>query len=407
MSVQIRSISADELDTFHRTMAVPFVFDVTPERTEHIKNAFELERLRAAFDGDQMVATFGAFSLRLSVPGAILETAGTTVVTVLPTHRRRGILRSLMTEHLAEVHSNGEPLAALWASESSIYGRFGYGPSSELAVMRLEKPFAELQQPISIQATMRLVDRDEAATVFPKIYEHVARKRPGTFLRSDHWWEHRILGDPEFVRGESPAHRRVLHVRDGQPVGYAIYRTRNDAAQDTIQVQLVELIGIDAESQKALWQYLFGIDLVSSIQYSNQPVDDPLRWWLAHPRRMQRRIEDALWVRPVDVIACLNARRYSSAGSVIFRMRDELCPWNGGVFHLETDSHGTARCQRTDSDADAQIELTPYALGAAYLGGHRLRDLARAGVVSGTAQTLERADAMFTWDPLPWCQEVF
>jgi len=406
MSIHIRSISADEREAFLQTMAVPFVFDVTPERTERFSNAFELERLRAAYDGDQMVATFGALSLQLSVPGASLATAGATVVTVLPTHRRQGILRSLMTEHLAEVHRAGEPLAALWASESSIYGRFGYGPSSERAVMRLEKPFANMQQPIEIQSMMRLVDADQAAAVFPRIFEMVASQRPGMFSRNEHWWKHRILSDPEFARGESSAHRRVLYTRHGAPAGYVIYRTRGDlVATGAIRVQLVELIGVDAEAERSLWQYLFGIDLSSAIDYSNQPVDDSLRWWLAEPRRMRRRIEDALWIRPVDVIACLNARRYSSADSIVFRMHDELCPWNDGVYALESDLDGTAFCQRTESAP--QIELTPFALGAAYLGGHRFRDLARAGVLTGTAQTLERADAMFNWDPLPWCQEVF
>ena len=79
-------------------------------------------------------------------PGGRLPTAGTSVVAVAPTHRRRGILRAMMTQHLAEVHEKGEPLAALWASESSIYGRFGYGPASERAVMKLAKSFARFSR---------------------------------------------------------------------------------------------------------------------------------------------------------------------------------------------------------------------------------------------------------------------
>ena len=156
---------------------------------------------------------------------------------------------------------------------------------------------------------------------------------------------------------------------------------------------------------EALWQYIFGIDLISSIVYWNQPVDDPLRWWLVQPRRMERRIEDALWLRPVDVAAALNERQYACAGAVVFCMRDELCPWNDGVYRLEVDGDGKACCQRTQ--ADAEIDLTPYALGATYLGGHRFRDLARSGIVTGKADALKRIDAMFTWDPLPWCQEIF
>ena len=405
MSIHIRPITENEREAFHQTMAVPFVFDVTPERTERFNNVFELERLRAAFDGDQMVATFGALSLQLTVPGAALATAGTTVVTVLPTHRRQGILRSLMTDHLADVHRNGESLAALWASESSIYGRFGYGPSSERATMRLDRTSSQFETPLDIRSTMRLVDAEHAASVFPAIFAQVARLRPGMFQRNDAWWHHRTLSDPPFARGESTAHRRVLHLRAGEPVGYAIYRTRDDAAAESVRVQLVELIGTDSEAEKALWQYLFGIDLCSGIDYANQPVDDPLRWWLTEPRRMQRRIEDALWIRPVDVMVCLSERKYSSSGSVVFRMRDALCPWNEGVYKLESDHDGAGRCTRSESAVE--LELTPFALGAAYLGGQRFHDLARAHLVSGSMEALERADRMFRWDALPWCQEVF
>lgn len=405
MSVQIRPITAAQIETFQQTMSVPFGSDPTPELAERFANVFELERLRAAFDGDQMVATFGAFSFRLAVPGSMLPTAGTTVVTVLPTHRRQGILRAMMTEHLAEVHANKEPLAALWASESSIYGRFGYGPASDRAVIRVEKSYAHMQQPISIRGTVRLVDRDEALGVFPGIYEKAARVRPGMFLRDKGWWEHRLLSDPQNMRQGATALRRVLHVRAGGPAGYVLYRTHTDHTQATTEVKLVELVGVDFESEKTLWQYIFGIDLVTSIVHWNQPVDHPLRWWLQQPGRMERKIEDALWVRPVDVAAALSGRRYARDGCVVFRMHDQQCPWNDGVYRLDVDGDGTGHCQR--AEADAEIDLTAYALGAVYLGGHRFRDLARSGIVTGTVPALQRADSMFSWDPLPWCPEVF
>ena len=138
---------------------------------------------------------------------------------------------------------------------------------------------------------------------------------------------------------------------------------------------------------------LIGIDLIDSIKYWNQPMDDPLRWWLQQPRCMERKIEDALWVRPVDVAAALVGRRYSSAGALVFRMRDEICPWNDGVFRLQAGNDGTGEC--TQSNAVPDIELTPYALGALYLGGNRFSDLARSGVLTGTPAALNRADAMF------------
>jgi predicted acetyltransferase len=145
--------------------------------------------------------------------------------------------------------------------------------------------------------------------------------------------------------------------------------------------------------------------LIETVEYWNQPLDDPLRWWLTDPRRMERKIEDSLWIRPVDVLAALNGRRYACAGSVSLRMQDELCPWNTGVNRLEVDESGTGTCQRFDGDA--KVNLTPYALGAAYLGGVRFNDLANSGFISGSADAISEIDAMFAWSQPPWCQEIF
>ena len=405
MSVDIRPITADEYDAFRRAMSVPFSFDPTPEGTERARQTVELDRLRAAFDGAEIVATFGAYSLELTGPGGTIPTAGTSAITVLPTHRRQGLLRRLMMQHLEEVHERGEPLAALWASESSIYGRFGYGPASDYVFMTLPKPFARLQQPVDICGTMRLVGQEEAQAAFPPILAAAVAQRPGMYARRDTWWAHRIFEASPSGRGGATAHRRVLYVRDGQPQGYVIYRTKQEMGSDDSMVRIIELIAAHPEAEKALWQYIFGIDLMESIQAWNRPVDDPLGWWLEDPRRMQRRVFDALWLRPIDVVKALCARRYASPGCVVFRLIDSVCPWNEGVYRLEADACGTGYCSRTD--ASPELELTAYTLGAIYLGGRRCQALARAGLVTGSPAALRRADALFAWDPLPWCHEPF
>ena len=405
-NVQVRGIDEGELETFLRTMSAPYGFDPAPERLTRLKNCFDVSRFRAAFDGEQMVATFGSLALKMTVPGGAVPTAGTSVVSVAPTHRRRGIMRALMAEHLADVHARGEPLAGLWASESSIYGRFGYGLASERMLMKLEKPFARFAQPASCTGSLRLVEVDEALRLFPAIFDQMVSRRPGMFARSPSWWKNRNLADPDFLRmAGATAHRRAVYVRDNQPAGYVIYRTRREAGLKPVELQVVELLGLDQEAERALWQFVFGVDLVDSIYYWNQPLDDPLRWWLEQPRRMDRRIEDALWLRPVDVAVALAARTYSSAGRVIFCMRDEQCPWNAGVFALETDERGAATCQHVDRPVE--VELTPYALGCTYLGGQSFQDLAAAGIISGSPEALRQLDAMFAWRPVPWCQEVF
>lgn len=329
MSIELRQPKADEMLLFHQAESVPFGYDPTPEAIERNLKTIDPDRLRAAYDGTQIVATFGAYSLQLTVPGGVVPTAGTTAVTVLPTHRRRGILRQLMEAHLLDVHERGEPLAALWASESSIYGRFGYGPAADLARTSLAKPFAVMAQPVDITGAMRFVDRDEAEATFPAIYATACRQRPGIFARSEAWWRHRRLDDPDFIHEGATKHRRVLHERDGRALGYVMYRTRRSPEGD-LTVIVIDLAAVQPEAEKALWQFIFGIDLAIEIR-SWRPLDDPLLWWLEQPRRMERRLEDSLWVRPIDVVNALNRRRYHAPAASCFGSR---MPCAGGMRAL-------------------------------------------------------------------------
>ena len=53
------------------------------------------------------------------------------------------------------------------------------------------------------------------------------------------------------------------------------------------------------------------------------------------------------------------------------------------------------------------LELEARDLAAAYLGTASFHSLARAGrVAERTPGSLARADAMFRWDPAPWCPNV-
>ena len=406
MPYPIRKIEAEEQEKFMRTLSIPFCMDLSPGVAERFRVALEHADLCAAFDGDEMVSTFGSYNLNLTVPGGVqVPTAGTTVVTVLPTHRRRGILRAHMFEHFRDARDKEQPLAALWAAESHIYGRFGYGPAADAHRITIQKPHARLAEPVDIAGSMRLVDEEEALRVFPAIHSRVAKNRTGMFDRSPQWWKLRNLADPEELRRGATSHRRVLHLREGEPAGYAIYRTLTNFTTYTNELQLIELIGQDPAAEKALWQYSFGVDLVASLSHWNLAGDDPLLWWIEQPRELQRKVSDSIWVRPVDVAEALRLRRYASAGRVVFRFRDEYCPWNEGTYLLETDRDGTARCEKTD--ASPELELTPYSLGSVYLAGRRVWDLARAGLITGSPEAIHTADGMFGWTHLPWCPEIF
>jgi predicted acetyltransferase len=374
------------------------------ERTERFLRVHPLERMHAAFDGRQIVGGAGAFPFELTVPGAALPTAGVTVVGVYPTHRRRGVLTAMMRAQLDDVRRRREPIAALWASEERIYGRFGYGMASYTGEMSLPRDRSDFARPFERRGTIRFVDRDEAMALFPPIWDAVRLETPGMFSRSADWWETRALNDPPEWRpaGAGPKRFALLEL-GGEPAGYAAYRHAPDWDQGFTNATLyvIEAVAVGPQANKELWRYLLDIDWTNTISGRLLPVDHPLFFLLAEPRRMRFRIGDGLWLRLVDVGAALSRRGYAGDGRVVLELADAFCPWNEGRWAVEA---GSARRVRSRPD----VRLDVQALGTVYLGGFTFAELARAGRVEEVAKGgLGRADALFAVDRRPWCPEIF
>ncbi len=400
MSITTRTVSADEAEVFFKTMGVPFAFDSTDDDDERAKEFFPWERMWAAYDDDAMVATFGAFELDMTVPGgAALKTGGTTVVTVLPTHRRRGVMRQLMVDHLHQLHEWEEPMAALWASESRIYGRFGYGPAADHHALEIQRGKAALRDAPDIVGRVRLIDNDTAREVLPPLYEQIVPTRPGMFHRDDNWWEHRILHDPPHRR-RGKTSRRVA-VLDDPAAGYVSYRQEGFDPQT---LHIIELFGATPEDERALWEFIFGIDLVGPIKAWNRPTDDLLRWWLMDPRQAELKRSDALWLRILNVERSLTSRTFRGSGSLVVGVRDELCEWNEGAYRLTVED-GHASCERTTDEPDLTMDV--WGLSSIYLGGQSVKTLWRSGRVTGDLEAAALADQLFSWNVAPWVQEVF
>jgi predicted acetyltransferase len=371
------------------------------EMLERLARLLPHERMHAAFEDGQIVGGAGAFPFELSVPGGSLPCAGVTAVGVDPTHRRRGALRAMMDAQLGDVHERGEPIAALWASEETIYGRFGYGLASwagELKVPHESDAFAE---PFELAGKTRFVTPAEARELCPPIYEAVRRERPGMLSRSETWWEERQLRLPP---EEASAPRRFVAVEiDGEPLGYAIYRTHFsfDGGLPASRLVVREALGSTPEATAAIWRFLLDVDWMTVAEVPLAPPDHPLFLLLALPRRARYRMHDVLWVRLVDVGAALSGRAYGEGGPLVVEVRDAICEWNDGRWKLEDGV-----CERTDSEPDLALDVS--ALGSAYLGAVSFTQLREAlRVEELRLGAVGRADALFAWRPLPWCLEIF
>ena len=374
------------------------------EWSERWLNNFELDRMHAAIDDGAIVGGAGAFSFRMTVPGgAAAPTAGVTVVGVLPTHRRQGILRSMMRAQLDDIRARGEPLAALWASEETIYGRYGYGLASLALQFDVDKSFNAFRPGIETVGVPRLVDAATAAKLMPPVYDAVQAVTPGMYERSPAWWENRVLIDLEGYRGGGgPKHYVVVDV-DGETEAYATYRlnvTFGDLGPETT-LRVLEVVAANPAATASIWRFLLDVDWTKKISTLLQPVDHPLVLLLARPNYSKPTLSDGLWVRLVDVGAALSARTYASEDAVVFEVRDEFGPWNEGRWRIEK-----GRAERTDAAADLALDVAD--LGTVYLGGFTFRDLRRAGRVEELRDgAVYLADSIFRTDGAPWCPEIF
>jgi len=376
----------------------------TEEWAERWLKNFELERMLAAIDDGKIVGGAGAFSFKTTVPGgASVPCAGVTVVGVKPTHRRRGILRAMMRIQLDDAHERGEPLATLYASEETIYGRYGYGLASLNLNVEIPKAYNEFRPGAGVVGSVRFVEPDEAAVLFPPIYDAVRAATPGMFERDATWWETRPLNDPPEARfGGGPKHL-VVHEVDGAPLGYAIYRLGGEWGDfgPESAVRAIEVIAAAPESTVSLWRFLLDIDWTKAATTFLMPVDHPLFLLLARPNHARPRLTDGIWVRLVDVGAALSAREYPSADPVVFDVRDEFCPWNEGRWKLEG-----GEASRTEGEADIALDVAE--LGSVYLGGFTFRDLLRAGRIEELREgAVYGADSIFRGEVAPWCPEIF
>jgi len=405
MAIEIRR--PDDVRRFLETGSTAFQVELRSEDAERDERILEPERMFAAYDGDLLVGTAADIALTLTVPGAELPAAGVTLVGVLPTHRRRGILNQLMRTELDEIAARGEPLAILWASETPIYGRYGYGMATVRMAIEAERDRMRFRGDPRPVGQVRLVSEEEAAHIVPPIYERVRRETPGMFARSEAWWREYRLPDPEHYRhGAGPRYFAVLDL-DGADEAYARYRVKDDW-QDGVSastLRVIEAVATSPVAHRELWRYLFGVDLVHKIESWLLPVDDPLFLLVTEPRRLRPRPGDGLWLRIVDVERAISARTYAADGAVSLELTDAFLLENAGVWRLEV-SGGEARVSR--SDAEPELRLDVADLGSAYLGGFTFAELARALRVEELAEgAVERADDLFRTRSAPWCPEIF
>jgi predicted acetyltransferase len=356
---------------------------------------------QAAFVDGQLVGGSAMLSLEVTVPGFdSVPMGGVTSTGVIATHRRRGLLRAMMQAMVDQALERGEPLAALSASEGSIYGRFGFSPATLRTRWELDRSEAAFMDFDPPAGSLELVDASVAREVWPRVHEEARRGRVGEITpQADEWAA--LSDEPS---GPAGAMRYLVHRNpEGYPDGVANYRLPWSPRVEEVGTLVVEAFqAASPDAYRAMWMLLTDFDLTRKIVAASRPADEPLRWMLRSPRAMRiTRQSDNLWLRILDLPSALEARSYDSTADLIIAIEaDTMCPHNAGVWRLEASPAG-AECSRADAEPDLTMDV--QSLASLYLGGMSASLLADAGRIrphrENAVAKLARA---FRTDPEPF-----
>jgi len=328
---------------------------------------------------DLPVATFASWVTELTVPGGALPACAISSVTVAPTHRRRGILRSVMAGELRTAARQGIAVAVLTVSESTIYGRFGFAPAAAAAEWKIDVRRARWIGP-DAPGRVDFVTREQGRALAEMLHERVRRTSPGEIGMPGGHLDRYLGTRPD---ADKPEHLRAVQYRSatGEVDGLAVYRVsenHDDFTASTIEMSL--LLAATDEAYAGLWRFFLSMDLIGTIQASELAVDEPLWWMIADQRAATITVRDHQYVRVLDVPTALGARTYDSADTIAFEVEDPL-GIAGGTFVLSADADGTATVDVVD---DPPVGIPVVGLGVAelsalVLGGVSAVTLARAG----------------------------
>ncbi len=379
-----------------------FVFPLDPDFQ---LDFIEWDRTFGVRDGAELIGTTTTFSLTVALPGGpsgsgtrTTPMAGLSWVAVHPGYRRRGVLTTMMRHHLHALHDEGrEPLSGLHASETAIYGRFGYGLATVGLNLTLGRGATLRELPGAdddLRVRFATADPDVHGDLVADLYARACALRPGMVGRTRALTLADLRDTPRELERNEPL-RILVAERGGVPTGYAVLRRTmkwEDGAPDgTVDVR--ELAAVDTATEHRLWRAVTDFDLTSRTSAHRVATDHPLLAWLVDPRTVKPTRTDELWLRVVDVDRALVARDYADDVDVVLEVTDALCPWNAGRWRLRAPGGTDATCERTDAPADVALDVRE--LGSVVAGGTTLASLSRAGLVGeareGAVGVLSRA----------------
>lgn len=411
--LRLTGLTADGFDAFDLAEQRGFQEEKPAEHRELDRQVVDPARFFGFTVGERWVSTFGSFARQLTVPGgAAIPVSAVTSVTVHSAYRRRGLLRRSMLHEFERCRDRGEAIAALYASESGIYGRFGYGNAASDAVLSGRTGALGLRDEVAaaLDAAGGSVDevpRESFVGMVREMHDRLRADRPGSLDRPDAWWNAELSDPPAWREGATALRCVVSYDVSGRVDGQATYQFKDgdDAGNAAGEVRIREVEAESAIACARLWRYLANLDLARKFSLQRAPVEYVLRYLVADPRAVVTRLQDALYVRLLDVPAALSARRYARDIDTVMELVDPMLPDVAGRYALRGSPEG-AEASRTDRAADMTLSVRD--LASAYLGETSLSTLHAAGLVAEHRPgAVARAATAFGWPIAPFCADMF
>ena len=406
--LRLTTLTSDRVEEFMTAALRGFHQDYDADAAEAARGVLEPERFFGLTAEDRWVATCGAYTRVMTVPGGTVPTAAVSYVTVSPAYRRRGLLNQMMTHQLTGLAEGGEPVALLWASEDSIYGRYGYGAATPILHLEGRTQETAFRSDVDLgTGSVGEVDAAECRRVVEPLHARLLPERPGALNRPSAWWD-AVFHDHPSRRHGAAAARYALHFDAvGRPDGYLTFRLSSTGSADPgpgHSVRVAVLDASDLAGYARLWRFALDLDLVRRFEGPAAP-DEPLRHLVADPASVRSTGADGTYVRLVDLPRALEARRYAVELDLVLGVRDALLPQNAGSFRLQGGPDG-ATVRRVSTSPD--VELDVRELGALYLGGIPAPELHRAGLLQERSPGAVAALGFgFSSARLPFCRDYF
>lgn len=396
--MEIRQVTEEEFFRWRIAVRGSLGTHVTLEDTKFMRaHRVEIDRLLVCADGDTIAGSGGVDSFDMTLPGGVqLPVGGIGYITTSPTHRRRGIQRNIMKRIHDDARDRGDAATILWASQSLLYGRYGYGNTIPVHNWQIDLRHGAFEHAPSWSGHYVKAEREEAIPMMTEAYERTRPNRAGMITRTAKRWQYEI----------HPVHTKdeffIMYLEGDDCLAYARYTIDQDPEDEfSGTMHVVEAVAATDAAHAALWRFLLDQELVDEIKAHARPVDDPLVWMLAEPRRLNRKLTDAIWLKFLDIPAMLEGRTYPAEDSLVIQVTDAESK-EITTYELQTGPEG-GKVRTTSASPD--LVMNEAELATIYLGAAQCSMLANIGLIDVAPKSLNaaiRADAMFRTSPAGW-----